>query len=125
MKKPENTGRMQVERDHKGRFVKGISGNPAGKIPGTKNFDTLFEMAIKKIVKEKKLPVDDPEVEMVVRAIIEAMKGNYAYYRDIMDRRYGQPMKAIDLSTRDLSFSWRPDPEEQAKIDKAFDDLDI
>lgn len=34
---PENTGENQVERDNKGRYVEGVSGNPAGKPKGAKN----------------------------------------------------------------------------------------
>ena len=122
MKKPENTGEIQEKRDTKGRFVKGISGNPAGKIPGTRNFDTLFEEAIKKIVKEKKLPNINPEVDLVVMAITEALNGNYAYYRDIMDRRYGQPTKNIDMTT-DGELRFQPTPEEREQAFRALRDI--
>lgn len=38
-KKPKKTSLEQIAdgRDSKGRFIKGISGNPVGKLPGTKN----------------------------------------------------------------------------------------
>lgn len=74
----------------------GQSGNPKGRPKGTKNFSTLFEQAIKKIVKEKKLPIKNPEVELVVKAIVEGLKGNYPYFRDLMDRKYGKPAQPIE-----------------------------
>jgi hypothetical protein len=40
---PENSGEIQDVRDDKGRFIKGVSGNPAGKPEGAKNYLTLLE----------------------------------------------------------------------------------
>jgi hypothetical protein len=80
------------------QFKPGESGNPAGRPKGSRNFSTLFNEAIKKIVTEQKIPITDPEIEMVSRAIIEALKGNYVFYRDIMDRRYGQAKQTIETS---------------------------
>jgi hypothetical protein len=65
------------------------NGNALGRPKGTKNFSTIFEEAIKLIVKEQRIPVKDPEVEMVVKAVTKALQGNYAFYKDIMDRTYG------------------------------------
>jgi hypothetical protein len=72
--------------------------NLEGRPKGSRNFSTLFNEAIKKIVTEQKIPITDPEIEMVSRAIIEALKGNYVFYRDIMDRRYGQAKQTIETS---------------------------
>lgn len=71
--------------------------NLDGKPKGTKSFDTLFAEAIRKIAKEKKLNMKSPETEMVVKAVVEALKGNYSYFRDIMDRRYGRPKEKLEL----------------------------
>lgn len=50
---PANAGEIQVIRDENGRFVEGVSGNPEGKIKGTKNYITLLEEALeKRAVKE-------------------------------------------------------------------------
>src|SRR3990167_5332149 len=66
--------------------------NLKGKPKGMKSFDTLFEEAIKIIVKEKKIPgLARPEIDLVIKGGIEGVKGNYPYFRDIMDRRYGRP----------------------------------
>ena len=106
------------------QFKPGQSGNAAGKENGTKNFSTLFDEAIKKIVKEKKLLITNPEVDLVVKAIVEALKGNYAYYRDIMDRRFGKPKESVDLnSTREIEISWQPAEEERELANKALMDI--
>lgn len=67
----------------------GESGNPNGLAKGTKQFKTMFEEAIKIIVKEQRIPVKDPEVELVIKGIIQAFRGNYSFWKDIMDRTYG------------------------------------
>lgn len=72
--------------------------NLEGRPIGSKNFSTLFDAAIRKIIKEQKIPIEDPEIDLVVKAVVEALKGNYAYYRDIMDRRYGQAKQTIETS---------------------------
>lgn len=80
----------------KGPWKPGQSGNPKGRPKGVKNFDTLFESALKKIVEDNKINITDPERELVTKALIEGLKGNYSFYKDIMDRRYGQPKESID-----------------------------
>lgn len=39
---PADSQQMQVERDTEGRFVKGKSGNPAGRVAGTRNRATML-----------------------------------------------------------------------------------
>ena len=97
--KPSVNGIKKEERDEKGRFVDGWRGGP-GHPPGQLNFNTIFEKAIKKIIEEQKFNIDDPEREMVVKAVIEALKGNYAYFRDLMDRKYG---KALERTESDIT----------------------
>lgn len=94
---PQNSGTI-VERDEGGKFISGHK-KIGGKQLGSKNFSTLFDEAVKKIVKEKKISISNPEIDLVVKAIIEALKGNYPYYRDIMDRRFGKPREQFDLAS--------------------------
>lgn len=92
---PLNNG-GKTGKDGKGKFIEGNTfgeGRPLGR----KNFGTIFDEAIKRIVEEKKINISDPEIEMVTKAIVEALKGNYAYYRDTMDRKYGRPSQPIEL----------------------------
>jgi len=71
--------------------------NRTGRPLGSKNFSKLFDVAIKKISKSEKLNLKDPEIELIVRGIVEALKGNYSFYRDILDRRFGKPKETIDV----------------------------
>ncbi len=75
-------------------FMPGVSGNPEGRPAGSKNFSTIFEEAVKLIVREQKIPVKNPEVELVVKGLTQALKGNYSFWKDIMDRTYGSPNRS-------------------------------
>jgi len=95
----ENTRLKQV-KDEKGRWLPGVSGNPAGRPKGSKNFTTQFEKAVKEVAKKLELGEDPDavEIQIIQRGIKEALAGKYPFYKDLFDRIYGQPTKAIDLS---------------------------
>jgi hypothetical protein len=99
-------------------WEKGKSGNPDGRPNGSKNFSTLFAIAIKKVAEKSEISLEDAEVELIITAYAEAKKGNYNYYKDIMDRKYGQPTKPIDITTGGESF--KSTPEEREAINKVF-----
>lgn len=91
---PQSSGEI-VDRDAKGRFIEGHR-RLGGRARGVKNFDTIFDEALKKIVEEKGIK-DAKEVDLVLRAILEARAGNFNYYKDILDRRYGKPKESVEL----------------------------
>jgi hypothetical protein len=98
----ENTREKQV-KDEKGRWLPGVSGNPAGRPKGAKNFTTLFEKAVKEVAKKLELGEDPDavEIQIIQRGIKEALAGKYPFYRDIFDRIYGQPKGNIDITSGD------------------------
>jgi hypothetical protein len=86
------------------RFKKGQSGNPAGRPKGARNYKTLFREAYVAIAKDLRLG-KDPDVllvEILKRGIKEALKGNYPFYKDIMDRLYGKPKQTIENEEKKL-----------------------
>jgi hypothetical protein len=40
-------------------------------------------------------------VEILKRGIKEALKGNYSFYKDIMDRLYGKPKSETNVNLRE------------------------
>ena len=103
-----NTKESQVNTEITVKKVRGVPfkvgkddrRNLNGKPKGVKSFDTLFDEAIRIIVKEQKIPnLKTPEIDLVVKAVVEGLKGNYPYFRDLMDRRYGKAPERIDLSS--------------------------
>jgi hypothetical protein len=97
-------------------FKPGQSGNPAGRPKGSKNFTTLFEKAVKEVAKKLELRrnPDAVEIEIIKRGIKEALNGKYPFYKDILDRIYGQPTKTIDL-TGNLKIQKIQELEEKLK----------
>jgi len=91
--------------------------NLNGKPLGTKSFDTLFEEAIRIIVKEKKIPgLLNPEIDLVIKAVVEGLKGNYPYFRDIMDRRFGKAKETIEAKISVLNINQLIDDLHEGKF---------
>lgn len=87
----------------KPRWKKGQSGNPARRPKGSRNYKTLFREAYMAIAKDLRLG-KDPDVllvEILKRGIKEALKGNYPFYKDIMDRMFGKPGEEIKVNLRE------------------------
>ena len=89
---PENTGKIRekVGYRHPPKEHQFKPGNP-GRPLGSKNFTTLFDEAIRKIIKDQKINIKNPELDLVIKAVVEALKGNFKYYEDLMNRVYGRP----------------------------------
>jgi hypothetical protein len=87
----------------KPRWKKGESGNPAGRPKGSRNYKTLFREAYKHIAKDLRLGKEPDAllVEILKRGIKEALKGNYPFYKDIMDRMFGKPGEEIKVNLRE------------------------
>ena len=106
----ENTG-DKVERDDKGRLIKGnVSLNPNGRPKGSKNFLTDFEEAIKDI---KDQEGNTLTTETIIKTgIIKMLKGDArleSLYRDLLDRIYGKPIQKTEMDVRgDLIVQFAP-----------------
>ena len=115
--KLEKTSSNQVIRNEKGQVISGTP-NPNGRPAGTKNFDTLFKEAIKKIAKEEgdnelgKF-VKDADKELIKKALLEARKGNYNFFKDIYDRRLGKAIQPVEFD----------DPEAMEEIEKLRNEI--
>jgi hypothetical protein len=85
------------------RFKKGEYGNHTGRPKGAKNYKTLFREAYVAIAKDLKLG-KDPDVllvEILKRGIKEALRRNYPFYKNIMDRLYGKPKSEANINLRE------------------------
>src|SRR5947209_3577333 len=79
-----------AQRDGRGRFVPGQSGNPAGKPPGTRNFATILMAHL-----------NDGDIEAAIQVIRDKLgAGNFSAARLVLDRidpkPRGRPI-ALDL----------------------------
>jgi hypothetical protein len=100
------------------RFKKGQSGNPSGRPKGARNYKTIFREALLKVSEALKLgqEPDDVLVEIVKRGIAQALKGNYNFYKDILDRLYGQAKQMIETEEKRVLVLIDEDEDNQEKM---------
>jgi hypothetical protein len=102
MTEEQESTSKELARDENGRLLPGQESlNPNGRPKGSKNFNTLLDQAIKQIAEANSLDDLQIEVDLLKMAIKKAREGDYQYYKDIMDRRYGQAKQKIDMGVDD------------------------
>ena len=79
-------------------FKKGQSGNPNGRPKGQKNYATLYREALLKLAELNDKDFDELELEIISKGLTEAHKGNYTFYRDVLDRLHGKPAQRTELT---------------------------
>ena len=80
------------------QFKPGESGNPDGKAKGQKNYATLRREALIEIGKANGKSPEEIEIMLHSKGIAEALKGNYQFYRDDLDRLHGQATEKKDIN---------------------------
>ena len=96
------------------KFKKGQSGNPAGKPKGTLSYKTIFNLAAKEVAKKLKLG-EEPEDFLKTLLIVGAkrgLSGNYAFYKDILDRLFGQAKQIIETEEKRILILDKEDEKE-------------
>jgi hypothetical protein len=90
----DGMGGVMVERDARGRFAPGASGNPAGKKPGTRNRASMLAAAL-----------TEGEGAAIARQVIEAaLAGNGVAARFCLDRLCPRPRgRAITLDLPEIT----------------------
>lgn len=98
---PANAGEMQAERDDKGRFKPGASGNPDGKTPGTKNLTTRIRAGLLRMgakdAQGNPLPVEEALAQKIIKM---ALDGDRKMIELIWNYLDGKPPQNIDLTSK-------------------------
>jgi hypothetical protein len=96
--KPAKTGEKQ-DRDTKGRFQPGVSGNPAG------GGRPKGSVSITKHLREALEAQDEKQAKQLAQAIIlQAAKGNGAAMKAVLDRIDGPVVQKIEAEIEDVSL---------------------
>jgi len=101
-----------------GQFVKDNPGKPVG----TKHYSTLMDEAMEEVAKLNGMTLAQYKIRIYQKGLGEALKGDYSFYRDYLDRTHGKPETPIDITTKGESI-FRPSEKEQEKIDKALGNI--
>jgi hypothetical protein len=80
-------------------FKKGQSGNPKGLPTGQRNYATIYREAMLKIGNSMNMTPEEVEDLLHQSGITKAIKGDYQFYRDTLDRLHGKPVQPTDLTT--------------------------
>ncbi len=90
----KNTEKNRDKRlDNLVPFEKGVSGNPNGRPKGQRNYSTIYREALIKLAEDKNITPSEIERELVANGIKMGIKGNYSFYKDVLDRMYGSADK--------------------------------
>lgn len=77
--------------------VKGERRNPNGRPKGQRNYETIYREALIQIGKSQDKTPEEIEDLMHKSGLTKAIKGDYAFYRDVLDRLYGKPKSTVGL----------------------------
>jgi hypothetical protein len=81
-----------------GRFTKGNTFGK-GRPTGSKNFTTDFDEVVDEIAKTNNITTSEARKILLKMAYVEAKKGNFPFYKDILDRYYGKAQDSVDITT--------------------------
>lgn len=91
---PNNREKI-VERPQNKNLTPGGPGRPKG----VRNFKTIQREALKKIAEARDSTPEQIEAMISEVGLLKAMKGDYNFYRDYMDRNYGKvPDKHLNIT---------------------------
>lgn len=102
----------------KGTWEKGESGNPNGRPKGQRNYATIYREALIKLAELNNKTPEELENEILATGLKNAHKGNYAFYKDVLDRLHGTALQKNETKT-EVTFNLSL--EEQAKLKKLFE----
>ncbi len=83
--------------------------NKEGRPEGSKNFSSLMDEMVKEIAIERKISEAEVWGILIKKGYTEAEKGNYLYFRDILDRYFGKAPQPLDLpiGEGELIIKWQ------------------
>lgn len=79
----------------------GETHNPDGRPLGQKNYSTLYREALIKIAKLNNKKPTEIELEIISNGLLNARKGDYRFYKDVLDRLHGTPVNKTELTGKD------------------------
>lgn len=80
-------------------WKEGESGNPGGRPLGQRNYSQIYREALIKLASLNDKSPEELENEILSSGILNARKGDYRFYKDILDRTYGMPVQKIESET--------------------------
>ncbi len=96
--KPKNKGGNKGH-DNLIPIKKGERLNPNGRPKGQRNYATIYREALIKLGELNNKTPDELEDEIISKGILNARSGDYAFYKDILDRLHGKAAQVVDVTS--------------------------
>lgn len=84
------------------------SPNPKGHPLGQRNYETIRREAIISIGKANGKTPEEIEEMLVAKGVSEALKGDFRFYKDDLDRVHGQAVSKTDLTSKGDKIVFMP-----------------
>lgn len=83
--------------------------NLKGRPEGSVGFNTIWDQAVERIAEEQHISKEEAEVELLIAAYKQAKNGNSAYFKEIMDRKFGKAEgSGVNiLNQPNITFKWK------------------
>ena len=114
MSRPETDNKIELNSIER-RNANLTPGGP-GRPKGQKNYATLYREGLLKLAQAEGSTADDIEQEMLANAVKLAKKGDYRFYKDLMDRKYGQAVARSENLNATTNLDKIPE-EEKKRLD--------
>ncbi len=111
---------VRPQNKHLKPFKKGVSGNPKGKPVGQKNYATIRKEAIIQMGKKEGKTPEEIEIDLVKTALDKAINGDFRFYKDDLDRTYGQAVSRSEIGGLESESSIRLELGMQRILDKIY-----
>ena len=93
-------GELGLLRDEKGKLVKGTPPGPGR--PKGSGYKQKWDQAVTELAKDKGITKDQADMELFKVAYEQALKGNFQFFKDAMDRVYGPVKQDATLNVEKL-----------------------
>lgn len=103
-----------------GKWEKGETGNPDGRPKGQRNYATIYREAMLILADKNATTPEKLEAEMVANAAVLARKGDYRFYKDLMDRLHGT---AVQRTEGKNTVSLELNTESKEVVENAFKEI--
>ena len=78
-------------------FKKGKCPNPEGRPVGQRNYATIYLEALQLLADKNASTPEKLEAEMIANGAMLARKGDYRFYKDVLDRLHGQATQKAEI----------------------------
>ena len=70
-----------------------------GRPKGQRNYATIYREALVKLATMNNMEPEEMETDILLKGLASARKGDYRFWKDLMDRTHGQASQKMDLTT--------------------------